>query len=279
MKKLFKLGLVLFVLLGFVAPQASAEDFSGEKVSVGVASEYEESVWKVVQELAAEEGIEVEIVLFTDYIQPNIALNEGSLDLNAFQHIAYLTEWNEANDGKIIPLGFTYVAPLRAYSDKHEEITDLPDGAVVAIPNDPTNGGRALLALQQAGLIKVDEAAGILPTVNDITDNPKNLEFEELEAPQLPVVIPDVDVAFITNNFALDAGLSVEDAIYSDGDDLESLSHEYKNTIAALEAKPLYKRIVELYHTKEVEDKLAEVSEGADLPAWTEGDAFPLELN
>ena len=272
--------LTLGAASGLVAAQETGQ-FDGESVSVGVASDYEQDVWEVVVDQAAEEGIEVEIVLFTDYVQPNMALQDGSTDLNAFQHVAFLDEWNAENDGDLVPLGFTYVAPLRAYSDKIASLEELQDGDTVAIPNDPTNGGRALLALEQAGVIEVDDAAGILPTLSDITDNPKNLEIEELEAAQLPQVLPDVAAVFVNNNFALDAGLSVEEAIFSDGDDIESLASDYKNIIATRGEdvdNELYKYIVSLYQSETIEAKLAEVSEGADLPAWTADDAYPLDL-
>lgn len=289
MKKLFK-GLSAITLAGLLAAgstvgvfaQDDAVQFDGEKVSVGVASDYEADVWEVVVEKAAEEGIEVEIILFTDYVQPNIALQDGSTDLNAFQHIAFLDSWNEENDGDLTPLGFTYVAPLRAYSDKIESLDELQDGDSLAIPNDPTNGGRALLALEQAGVIEVDDAAGILPTVDDITTNDKNLVFEELEAAQLAQALPDVAAVFVNNNFALDAGLSIEEAIFSDGDDIESLAADYKNVIATRGAdveNELYAHIVSLYQSEDVAAKLAEVSEGADLPAWTENDEYPLNLS
>lgn len=273
-------ALSLGVASGLVSAQ-EASQFDGESVSIGVASDYEQDVWEVVVDQAAEEGIDIEIVLFTDYVQPNMALQDGSTDLNAFQHVAFLNEWNAENDGDLVPLGFTYVAPLRAYSDAIASLDELEDGDTVAIPNDPTNGGRALLALEQAGVIEVDDAAGILPTVSDITDNPKNIEIEELEAAQLPQVLPDVAVVFVNNNFALDAGLTVEEAIFSDGDDIESLAADYKNIIATRGdevANELYKYIVSLYQSEAVEAKLAEVSEGADLPAWTEDDAYPLDL-
>lgn len=274
-------GLLLTSLAG---PSVLAEEdkpFDGEKVSVGVASEYEEDVWNLVKDKAGEEGIELEVVLFTDYVQPNIAVQDGSVDLNAFQHVAFLNDWNQSNDGDLIPLSFTYVAPLRAYSEKIESLDELADGDTVAIPNDPTNGGRALLALEQAGVIEVDDAAGVLPGVDDVTKNDKNIEFQELDAAQLPASLPDVAAAFVNNNFALDAGLSVDDAIFSDGDDIESLPADYKNTIVTRSEdkdNELYKHIVELYQTSEVSDKLAEVSEGADLPAWTDKDEYPINV-
>lgn len=289
MKKLVRSlsAITLATLLGAsstvaVFAQDEAGQFDGEQVTVGVASDYEADVWEVVVDKAAEEGIEVEIVLFTDYVQPNISLQDGSTDLNAFQHIAFLNSWNEENDGDLTALGFTYVAPLRAYSDKLESLDDLQDGDKIGIPNDPTNGGRALLALEQAGLIEVDDAAGVLPSVDDITVNDRNLEFEELEAAQLAQVLPDVAAVFVNNNFALDAGLSVEDAIFSDGDDIESLAADYKNVIATRGEdveNELYAHIVSLYQSEEVAAKLDEVSAGADLPAWTENDAYPLDFS
>lgn len=289
MKKLIK-GLSAVTLAGLLAAsstvsvfaQDEAGQFDGEHVTVGVASDYEADVWDVVVEKASQEGIEVEIVLFTDYVQPNISLQDGSTDLNAFQHIAFLNSWNDENDGDLTALGFTYVAPLRAYSDKIESLDDLQDGDKIGIPNDPTNGGRALLALEQAGVIEVDDEAGVLPTVDDITANDKNLEFEELEAAQLAQVLPDVAAVFVNNNFALDAGLSVEDAIFSDGDDIESLAADYKNVIATRAAdveNELYAHIVSLYQSEDVAVKLDEVSEGADLPAWTDNDAYPLDVS
>lgn len=280
MKKFVQLiaGLVLaggLILPSFVSVQAQGE-FEGEQVTIGVASEAEEEVWEFVAEQALElDGIELEIVLFNDYVQPNIALQDGSTDLNAFQHIAFLNEWNEANDGDLVDLGFTYVTPLGLYSDKVTSVEEIGEGAIIAIPNDPTNGGRALLALELAGLIEVDDAAGILPEVSDVTDNPLNLEFEELEAAQLAQVLPDVDVSVINNTFALDSGLSTEDAIFLDAAEPSDLKDEYKNVVAAHsdnQDNPVLLRIVELYQTPEVAEKLAEASNGGDVPAWSDAD-------
>lgn len=285
MKKFIKsLALVALAgstLLPAVAAQEGSSEFEGETVSIGVASEYEEEVWLDVADRAAEEGITLDIVLFNDYIQPNVAAQDGSLDLNAFQHVEYLNDWNASNDGSLQAIGFTYVAPLKIYSDKISSLEELQEGDVIAIPNDPTNGGRALLALEKAGLIEVDDAVGILPTVNDVTENELNLEFEELEAGQIATALPDVAAAAINNNFANDAGLTDEDAIFNDAEDIESLPENYKNVIAtrAEEAEnPLYLRVVELYQDDATADKLAEVSNNSDVPAWSEDDALPLNL-
>ena len=251
------------------------EEFAGQKVSVGVAGEAEEEVWKIVQEKAAESGVELEIVLFTDYIQPNIGLQEGSIDLNAFQHVEFLNDWNNSNDGDLVPIGYTYVTPIGVYSEKISSLDELQEGDTIAIPNDPTNGGRALLALELAGVIEIDDAAGTLPEVSDITSNPKNIQFEELEAAILPTTLPDFAAAVINNTYALDAGLTKEDAIFLDTEDPLTLNDNYKNVIAAHKDNadlPLYRWIVELYQTDEVAQKLDEISQGSDVPAWSEDD-------
>lgn len=280
MKKFIKalgtLSLAGSLLVGAASAVQAEGEFEGQAVKVGVVSEAEEQVWEFVAEQALEqEGIEIELVLFTDYVQPNVALQDGSTDLNAFQHVAFLQEWNEANDGDLEDIGFSYVTPLGVYSDKVTSLDELEDGALVAIPNDPTNGGRALLALELAGLIEVDDEAGILPTVNDITENSLNLEFEELEAAQVAQALPDVDAAVINNTFALDAGLSTEDAIFLDAAKPEDLKDEYKNVIAAKAENAdndLFLKVVELYQTDEVAEKLSEASQGGDVPAWSDED-------
>lgn len=278
MKKFFKslgvLSLASSVLVGATSAVQAQGEFEGETVTVGVVSEAEEQVWEFVSEQALEqEGIELELVLFTDYVQPNVALQDGSTDLNAFQHVAFLNEWNEANDGNLEALGFSYITPLGVYSESITSIEEIPEDAVIAIPNDPTNGGRALLGLELAGLIEVDDEAGILPTVSDVTDNPLNIQFEELEAAQIAQALPDVDAAVINNTFALDAGLSVEDAIFLDAENPADLPDDYKNIIAVNgdnADSELFAKVVELYQTDEVAEKLAEASNGGDVPAWTE---------
>lgn len=274
LKSLGVLSLAGSVLVGATSAVQAQGEFEGETVTVGVVSEAEEQVWEFVAEQALEqEGIELELVLFTDYVQPNVALQDGSTDLNAFQHVAFLNEWNEANDGNLEALGFSYITPLGVYSESITSIEEIPEDAVIAIPNDPTNGGRALLGLELAGLIEVDDEAGILPTVSDVTDNPLNIQFEELEAAQIAQALPDVDAAVINNTFALDAGLSVEDAIFLDAENPADLPDDYKNIIAVNgdnADSELFAKVVELYQTDEVAEKLAEASNGGDVPAWTE---------
>lgn len=275
MKKLVKKVSVLALLAGLVAPAtAFAEDkpFDGETVKVGVASDDEIEVWEFVAELAEKEGITLEVELFNDYVQPNVAVASGDLDLNAFQHVAYLEEWNKENDEDLQPIGYTYVSPLGAYSEKVSSLDELTEGAVVAIPNDPTNGGRALLLLEQAGVIEVDDAAGVLPTLKEITKNDKKLEFKELDAAQVAVSLPDVDAAIINTNYALDHDLSIEeDAIFVDTEDLAKVNEVYKNVVVTRKddvENELYKHIVELYQSEEVAEKITEITDGANVAAW-----------
>lgn len=277
MKKFIK-SLALLSLVGglganLALTSVSAQgEFEGEKVSVGVVGDSSERTWNYVAEKALEEeGIEIEVVLLTDYNQPNEALKNGSLDLNAFQHVAFLNNWNESNDADLEVLGYTLVTKLGLYSDKYESIDELPEGAQIAIPNDPTNGGRALLALEIAGLIEVDDAADILPTVQDITDNPLNIEIIELDAAQTALSLPDVDAAFINSGHASNVGLAPSDAIFVDTDQPELLSDAYRNIIAVRAEdieNELYLKILELYQTDDVAEVIIESDNGGSVPAW-----------
>lgn len=271
-KKISLVALLLGVSTSSLVVSAEDKGFDGQTIKVGVASDDEVEVWEFVSELAAEEGIKVEVELFSDYIQPNVAVANGDLDVNAFQHIAYLEEWNNENGEDLQPIGYTYVSPMGAYSEKVKSLDELTTGAVISIPNDPTNGGRALLLLEQAGIIEVDDKAGVLPTVKDITKNEKELEFEELDAAQVAATLPDVDAAVINTNYALDNELSLEDdAIFVDTEDLSKVNEVYKNVVATRKddiKNELYLHIVELYQSDKVEEKIIEISKGANIAAW-----------
>ncbi|MBF6626806.1 MetQ/NlpA family ABC transporter substrate-binding protein [Aerococcaceae bacterium zg-BR9] len=275
-KKLSIAAVATFLTAG-VLPVAHAEKkpFENSTVKVGVAGDDEVKVWEYVAEKAAKEGIKIEVTLFNDYVQPNVAVANGSLDLNAFQHIAYLEEWNKENKEDLQPIGFTYVSPMGVYSDKVKDLADLPEGATIAIPNDPTNGGRALLTLELAGVIEVDDKAGILPTVKDITKNDKKFKFEELDAAQVATALKDVDAAVINTNYALDNGLSIKDAVFSDVEKLSEVSESYKNAVVARKDKAkeaLYLHVVSLYQSDDVADKISEITKGANIAAWTDKD-------
>ena len=266
------LGLTAGLALFLAACGSETATEESTKVSVGVVSEVEVEVWEDVKERLVDQGIELTIEQFGDYVQPNLVAQAGDIDINAFQHVAYLESFNADNDGDLTHIGYTYVSPLGLYSEKVEDYAGLADGAEIIIPNDVTNGGRALLLLQAIDLITLDDAAGTEPTLNDITDNPKNLVITELDASQTARSLPDVDAAIINTNFATDAGLvPSEDALFLDTDNISEVSEIYKNVIAtrADDAdNETYLKVVAEYQTEATAKKLEEVTQGNDVPAW-----------
>ncbi|KAA9234422.1 MULTISPECIES: MetQ/NlpA family ABC transporter substrate-binding protein [Aerococcus] len=225
--------------------------------------------WDTVQERLKAEGINLEYVKFSDYNQPNKALEEGEVDLNAFQHQVFLDKFNEQFGTDLVSIGNTVVAPLGIYSHKIKNLSELQDGATVSIPNDVTNGGRAIILLESAGLIEVDDAAGITPTVDDITSNPKKLKIEEMDAAQTPRTLNDVDIALINSGYAVDAGLAPQDAIFKEP--VDERSKPYVNIVVARQEdkdNPTYKKIVDTYQTDETEQVIKDKSNGANVAAW-----------
>ncbi len=239
---------------------AAKADTDGQSstIKLGVTGAIYEDIWAPAKEKLKDENIDLELVQFSDFATPNNALNSGDIDLNAFQHEIYLNTEKESQGYKIEPIGYTFIIPLNVYSQKYKSLDELPDGATVAIPDDLTNGGRALKVLEEAGLIKLADDADFSPTVKDITENPKNLTIKELKANTLPSALPDVDAALITGNFALDYGLKTEDAIYQDS----ALDQkEYWNLIAARsedlndpQKKEVYEKVVEAFQQPETEE-------------------------
>lgn len=202
------------------APTEAAEEPVVEEnplieLKVGVSPVPHGDILRFIQEsLAAEAGINLTIVEFTDYVQPNLALAEGELDANYFQHVPYLEDFSAEHGLDLTVVTAVHIEPLGLYSSAVESVADIPDGAVIAIPNDATNGGRALNLLQANGLLTLKEGVGTSATVQDIVDNPKNIEITELEAAQLPRALEDVTAAVINGNYAIDAGLKpAEDAL------------------------------------------------------------------
>lgn len=271
MKKLFKLILAATTLLvgaqSVVLTNVSAAETT--KVKLGLIGD-ETRVWDSVRARLAKEGIEIEYVKFTDYSQPNAALADGSIDVNAFQHQIFLDSYNSEHKTDIVSIGSTINAPLGVYSEKIKDIKDIKEGATIAIPNDPTNGGRALRLLQSAGLIKVDEAKGYRPTVADIKENTLQLEIKELDASQTARALPDVDASIINSGVAVDAGfIPTKDAIYLEP--VDEKSKPYVNVIAVRkedENNEVYNKIVDVYQTEETKKVIEEVYKGSIIPAW-----------
>ncbi|SMO62930.1 MetQ/NlpA family ABC transporter substrate-binding protein [Paracoccus laeviglucosivorans] len=248
--------------LALIAGMASAEEIK-VGVSVGEHAEIMEQVAKV----AETKGLTIDIIEFTDYVVPNQALNDGDLQANSFQHQPYLDNQIKDRGFDLVSVGKTITTPMGVYSQKLKSLDDLAEGNSVAIPNDPTNGGRALLLLQAKGLIKVDDAAGLSPTPLDVTENAKKLKFLELDAAQLPRALADADAAVINTNYALEAGLNPEkDAIA-----IEDADSPYANIIVVRTADKdadWAKTLVEAYHSPEVKAYIQNKYTGAVIPAW-----------
>lgn len=265
-KWILSVGLVVITV---VLAACGADADSNETVTIGVVGEDNE-VWDFVIDKLEEDGISAELVKFTDYNQPNNALVEGEIDLNSFQHKLFLESYNEDNGTDLEPIGDTVIAPLGVYSDIIASVDEIGEGDTIAIPNDVTNGGRALLLLQTAELITVDPEAGVTPTVNDITENPLNLEIEELDASQTARALQDVTASVINSGMAVDYGfVPTEDSIF-----LEPVNDEsdpYVNIIAARSEdtdNDVYQQIVEAYQAEDTIEVIDETSEGSSIPAW-----------
>ncbi len=240
MKKLFAMMIAL-TLVGLLFAGGAKED-DRTVLTVGATPvPHAEMLMLVVDEMA-KNGITLEIIEFTDYVTPNEAVESGEIHANFFQHVPYMDSFNSERGYSLVNAGGIHIEPIAIYSDSLTSLTELKDGATVAIPNDPTNEGRALLLLQSAGLIGLNEEAGITATPLDIMYNPRGLEFHEIEAASLPRVLPDVDIAIINGNYALPAGLSAaKDGLYVEGAD-----SPYVNIITVKEGMETDARIVAL---------------------------------
>jgi D-methionine transport system substrate-binding protein len=219
MKKLISLLIVGAMVMALIFTACTKKTGTGLTVSVGATPVPHAELLNLIKDDLAAKGITLKVVEFTDYVQPNVAVIAGDLDANFFQHIPYLDS-NEEWSAKLVSAFGVHVEPFGLYSTKYKNINDLPNGATIAIPNDPSNGGRALLLLQAKGLITLKAGAGLTATIRDITGNPKNFRFQELEAAQLPRILQDVDAATINGNYALEAGLNpVKDSLIIEGAD------------------------------------------------------------
>lgn len=238
-----------------------------QALKIGVTAGPHAQIFEVVKKEAAKKGLALNVIEFSDYVQPNAALAAGDLDVNSYQHQPYLDSVNADRGYKLTSIAKTVIFPIGIYSKKVKSLDELKEGARIGIPNDPTNGGRALLLLQTAGLIKVSKDAGLKATPMDITENPKKLRFVELDAAQLPRSLDDTDASAVNTNFAIEAGLDPrKDAIK-----LESPESPYANVLVVQEKRkdePVFKTLVESYHSQAVKDFINEKYKGAVVPAW-----------
>ena len=240
-------------------------------VKIGHVGESDRIIWKPVIEKLSKEGITVELVSFADYTIPNQALNDGEIDLNAFQHFAYFNNELKTRNYDLTAIGTTFISAMNIYSKNITNVNQIKNGDKVAIPNDPSNGGRALKVLEAAGLIKVNPEAGDAPGINDITGNTFNIELVEVDAGSLYSLLPDVACAVINGNYAIDFGLNPgSDYIFKDDPSIYS-GNSFYNLIAARtkdKDNEIYKKVVEAYQSAEVEKIYSEDFKGSYLPTW-----------
>ncbi|MGM4904940.1 MetQ/NlpA family ABC transporter substrate-binding protein [Tardiphaga sp. 866_E4_N2_1] len=264
MENTMSLRRYLLSILAFAALTGAA---SAETIKVGVTPGPHAQVLEAAKAVAAKKGLDIQIIEFSDYVVPNAALEAGDLQANSFQHQPYLDNQVADRKYKIVAVGNTINFPMGIYSKKVKTWDEVKSGATLAIPNDPTNGGRVLILLRDKGIIKLKDGVGFKPTLLDISDNPKKLKITEVDAAQLPRTLPDVDVAGINTNYATQAGLDpVKDAILR-----EDPKGPYANIIAVRAVdkdKPWVKTLVESYQSPEVKAFIDEKFKGSVLATW-----------
>ena len=246
---------------------SSAAPSAKSEITVGVTPGPYEQIMEAVTKEAAKEGLTVHVKTFSDYVTPDQALANGDIDLNAYQHEPFLDNFNEKNGTRLVSIGKTILSPLGVYSRKYKTAEQIPDGATIAIPNDPTNGGRALQLLASKGWIQLKSGLGSKATVADITSNPKQIKIIELEAAQLPRSLDDTDASVINDNYALNAGLnSQKDALFA-----ESKDSPYVNIIASRpedKDNPAYQKFVKAWQSDSVKKFIDDTFKGAFIAAW-----------
>lgn len=262
-------------LLSFVLVLAlTVSAFADVTVRLGVTGSVYDEMWQPVKEMLAKEGINLEVIQFTDYVTPNRALADGDIDLNGFQHRIYFADELESRGYKLTNIANTFVVPLNLYSIKIKTLDELKDGDVIAIPNDPTNGGRAIKVLATSGIITLKDGAGFNPTKEDIASYSKKITLQELAANTIPSALPDVAAGVINDTYALDYGLKASDAVFAD----QAREKEYWNLIAARTADlsdpaklAVYEKVVKAYQSETMKNHLAELYGGFFRPVgWDE---------
>ena len=279
MKKLVSLLLTGTLALGLLAgcgsngggaaatptPATGGDPAQAVTLKIGASPAPHEEILQVVKEILAGQGITLEIVEFTDYIQPNEAVESGDIDANYFQHITYMNNFNAEQGTHLASVAEIHYEPMGIYAGRAASLTDLPDGAEIGVPNDPTNGGRALLLLQEQGLITLPEDAGLEPTVLDIVDNPHNFKITEMEAAQLPRSLDSLDVAVGNGNYAIQAGLKVSDALAIESAE-GTAGTAYVNVLTVKEGREnetAIQALAEAMKSQQVKDYITETYGGA----------------
>jgi len=259
--------LSLFVFSGCGSDTGKNSETEKSAITVGVTPGPHAEIMEEVKKVAAKEGLDIKIVEFSDYIQPNVALSNGEIDANSYQHQPFLDAQIADRGYKIESIAKTVIFPMAVYSKKIKSLTDIQSGAIVSIPNDPTNGGRALLILEKAGLLKLKENVGLSATVADITENPQHLQIKELEAAQVALSLTDVDFAVINTNYATQAGLVPNrDALF-----IEDGKSPYANVLVVRSEdrdKAVFKKLIKAYQSDEVKQFITDHFQGSGTAAW-----------
>ncbi|MGV0168807.1 MetQ/NlpA family ABC transporter substrate-binding protein [Furfurilactobacillus sp. WILCCON 0119] len=267
-KKIRHLLLGVATLLALVVVLTGCGKSSNETtVKVGIVGTDDEKIWKPIAKDVKKKGINLKIVTFTDYTQPNQALSDKQIDINAFQHYYFLDQWNKAHKTDLTAVGKTVVAPLGLFSKKIKDVSDFKKGNQIVIPNDATNEGRALNLLKNAGLIKLNDAK--LPTPKDITANPKHLKITAVAADQTPRSLDSATAAVVNNTYAVDAKLDIKKAVYAEK--IDNNVKPYINIIAARKAdknNKAIKEIVKAYQTERNAQLIKKDFNGTSIPAW-----------
>ena len=266
-KKIFALALALVLCLSLAACGSSG---SKKTIKVGATPAPHADILEVAKDLMAEKGYTLEIVEYNDYVQPNNSVEDGSLDVNYFQHITYMNNFNEENGTHLVSVAAIHYEPFGIYAGKTASLDALPDGAQIAVPNDGTNEARALLLLEQEDLITLKQGVGLSATKSDIASNPHNYEIVELEAQLLTTTLQDVDVAVINGNYAIDAGLKVSEALAVEAAD-GAAAEAYANVItvkAGNENNDAVKALVEVLKSDKIKTYIEETYDGAVVPLF-----------
>lgn len=261
----------IMVLVACLALLPSSVGIAQDMLTVGASPVPHARLLEAVKDDLGSHGIELKIVEFTDYVKPNLALNDGELDANFFQHLPYLHSFAKDHGLDLVSAGSVHVEPLGLYSKKHSSVEEFPEGGLIAIPSDSVNGGRALLLLQSEGIIKLDPASGLEATELDVVENPKKLKFKSIESAQLPRVLQDVDGAVINGNYAIEAGLNPS----RDGLIIEGADSPYANIVAVRASdrdNPAIVALMKALQSDEVKEILSKEFEGAVVPAFGPGE-------
>ena len=248
--------------------KGKAANSDSKVIKVGANITPHSEILEKAKPILADKGITLEIVKLEDSVTPNIGVSDGSLDANYFQHVPYLEQYNEENGTDLVSIGAIHYEPFGIYAGQTKDLDKLPDGAVIAVPNNVTNEARALLLLEQEGIISLKEDAGIEATPEDITENPKNIEFKELAPEQLVAALPDVDVAVINGNYAIEGGLHVSEALAVEAND-GLAAQTYGNIIATSPSKAKNEALltlVEVLQSEEISKYIRDTYDGAVVP-------------